>query len=372
MRLFWAGLCAWGALYVAGRELDWLVLPWPLPLVNRDFSNLWMAARLVLSGDVASIFNPDVFRQLTHQQLGTTFANNYSYPPHALFLALPFGLLPYWLGLLAWNGFSLAAFAWAARPLIPPSLPRWVAILSPAALMCLVFGHYGLLCGALWLLSFRGNGLAAAALTIKPHLGLLVAVQMLRDRRALVAAVVGTAALVGLSLAAFGTEPWRAFLHTTFGYQVGLLDGQRPGLKTSMVTPFISYGLVGQVAFGLAAAVLLLRRFDVFTAATATFLILPYGFHYDLTVVCLGFAVLLASRWDELAVFERAIGVAAFMAPALVTHGSWLVPPILLAGLFVQTRTGTRRACRPAEQPHSEGPGACAGVGPGTGMTGQA
>jgi len=344
MRLLWAGICAWGALYIVGRELDWLVLPWPLPLVNRDFANLWMAARLVLSGDVASIFDPDAFRQITHQQLGITFANNYSYPPHALFLALPFGLLPYWLGLLAWNAFSLAAFYRAARPLIPESLPRWVAILNPAALLCLVFGHYGLICGALWLWSFRGHGLAAAALTIKPHLGLLVAVQMLRDRRALAAAVAGTAVLVGLSLLAFGTEPWRAFLHTTFGYQVGLLDGTRPGLNVSMVTPFVTYGAFGQIAFGAAAALLLWRRFDVFTAATASFLILPYGFHYDLTVVCLGFAVMLATRWDELSIYERVAGVLAFMMPALVTHGSWLAPPVLLAGLYVQTRTGTRKA----------------------------
>lgn len=337
MRLIWIGLCLTGALLLGLRELDWLTRPWPLPLVDRDFANLWSAGRLAWTGDIATIFDHEAFTKATRKLAGTTFSNSYSYPPHALFLAMPFGILSFGPALIAWSIVSLAAFVWAARPLLPPELPRWVLIASPATLICLQFGHYGLICGALWMLAFRGHGLAAAALTIKPHLGLFLAVRMLAEKRALAAAILGTLALMGLSAAVFGLASWQAFLTDNLSYHVGLLDNQAR-FEKNMVTAFVTYGLAGQLFYAAAALILLARRFDVFTAATATFLVLPYGFHYDLTVVTLGFAVLLASRWNDLPSLARVPLLLGFLIPALTAFGGWLAPPILLACLYIQTR----------------------------------
>jgi hypothetical protein len=326
------------ALYSVIVILSLRIVPaFKTPVAFRDFTNLWMAGKLVLDGQVTAIFDIDAFQRATQAILGVSFGNNYSYPPHALFLAIPFALLPLPAALLAWNVFGLILFYLAAKPLIPKGLPTWVVLLSPASLMCLYFGHYGLVCGALWMWAFRGSGFSAAALTIKPHLGLLVAVQMLRERRALLTAMATTAFLVLASSLAFGADTWRAFLTGTFQYQVGLLEGSRANIGINMVTPYISYGFVGQIAFAASAIFLLTRRFDVFTAATATFLILPYGFHYDLTVVCAGFAILLASRWGSMAPWQKLVACAAYLTPTLVVYGSWIVPPILLAGLYLQT-----------------------------------
>jgi hypothetical protein len=257
--------------------------------------------------------------------------------------------MPFGLAYAVWSALSLGLFYLAARPLMPRNLPQWVALVSPAALTCLLYGHYGLVYGALWLWAFQGSGVAAALTTIKPHLSLLVAARMLQSRRSLAIAAISTIALIAASILAFGIEPWRAFFTTTFHYQTNLLQSYNPGRYTSMVGAVVAYGVAGQILFALFAAVMLLRRFDVFTAATATFLIVPYAYHYDMTVVCLGFAVLLARSWSRLRLWEKAVAGAAFLAPAIVIIGAWIVPPVLSAGLYLQVRYGGEKVTEEAE-----------------------
>lgn len=315
----------------------WLVIIAPHSLVERDFSNLWVAGRLAMDGRIAEIFDVESFRRASHAMLGMTSLNNYSYPPHALFLAVPFGLVSQPVAFWLWNIASGLFFTWAARKHLPEGFPVYLAAFTPAALACYWFGHYGLLIGGLWFLAFSGSGVSAALLTIKPHLGLLVAVQMLRDRKALAVAIITTAALVILSAAAFGIDAWRAFFTATFDYQVGLLKpGAMRVMNLTSVSPVLAYGVTGWACFALAATYLVRRNFNVWTAATATFLIVPYGFHYDMTVACLGFGVLAATK--EMRAWERAIIILAFMTPELIIFGSKLAPPLLLAGLWVQVR----------------------------------
>jgi hypothetical protein len=91
--------------------------------------------------------------------------------------------------------------------------------------------------------------------------------------------------------------------------------------------------------------IMLWRRFDAFTAATAAILIAPYGFHYDMPVVCLGLGLALYRHWDDAPPWQLAAIGLGFLTPILVEHGSVLVPPILLVALFAQTRlVGSDRA----------------------------
>lgn len=308
---------------------------------DRDYANLWVAGRLALDGKVAAIFDVEAFRQASEALMGQRIPGNYSYPPHALFLAMPFALLSYEWSFVAWTLIGAAFFMWAARDHCRGIMPLFLAVLTPAALDNIRFGHYGFFIGGLFLLAFSRRpiaGLAAAALTIKPHLGLMVAVQMLLDRRALLVAIAGTAALVLASLLAFGPAAWTSFFTETFAYQSGLIaEGSRGKLVHMMPTPLVGYGLAGHLVFAAAAVLLLTRCFNVFTAATATFLILPYAFHYDMTVANLGFAILIFTSWDELKLPEKLIACLGFLAPEFTTFGTWFVPPILLAGLYVQT-----------------------------------
>jgi len=108
--------------------------------------------------------------------------------------------------------------------------------------------------------------------------------------------------------------------------------------------------LVALVAFRLFWRVRACRLKDLaFPAATATFLISPYGLLYDMAVVSLGFAVLMHERWSALTVLERTVVVGAFLSPAIT--GYTVVPLILLAGLYIQTDQLLKNASAATEKP---------------------
>jgi hypothetical protein len=312
---------------------------WVGTLNERDFAALWVAGKLAATGHVAQVFDVEALRAAGRQISHTTIVKlAYPYPPHALFIAVPLSFLPLWAAFLVWQTVSGALFYFAARPYCPRGFPKILALLTPAALISVLFGQVGLFFGALWLFAFAGSPIAAAALTFKPHLGALVGIDVIRRRKVLL-----TIALAGMmmlaSVLAFGVEAWRAWFIGAATHQLGDLT-QRPfGIwRFQMTTPYLAYGVVGWLLFSGAAIALLSRRFDVFTAATGSFLIAPYGLHYDMTVVCLGFGLLLYQRWRDMPAWETFICAIAFLLPLVVALGTWIASPILLAGLYVQIR----------------------------------
>ncbi|MFL6725387.1 MAG: glycosyltransferase family 87 protein [Sphingomicrobium sp.] len=318
-----------------------LVRGWPTNLADRDFAGVWAAGKLAIAGHGAQAFDVDALRATAKKLAGTapTIKITYPYPPQALFIAVPLALLPLIVAFWAWQAISLAVFYFAARPYLPPRFPSWLAILTPAALINIIFGQVGLFFGALWLFAFSGSAIASAALGLKPHLGVLVAVDVLRRKRLLRTAI-WSAAILGASAAIFGLDAWRAWLTGAVIPQLGHLSsgGNQYGVWFyQMTTPYLAYGLPGWALFACAAIFLLTRRFDVFTAATAAFLISPYGFHYDMTVVCLGFGLLLFRRWQTLPPWQTFVCAMAFLVPLLVALGTWIASPLLLLGLYVQT-----------------------------------
>jgi alpha-1,2-mannosyltransferase len=331
-------------------------------LANRDFATFWIAGKLAAAGHSAAAYSV-VGNAAPAGQIGRIIDSVFLYPPHTLFLAVPLSYLPLRVAFWGFQAVSAATFYFAARPYLPPNFPRVLSILTPAALISIGFGQVGYLFGALWLWAFSGSPIAAAALTFKPHLGMLVAGEAARRRTILVTSAI-TVAILGLSVAVFGLEPWRAWVNDALALQVGDLAPRNYAFwLTKMTTPYIGYGLVGWFLFAAAAVALLSRSFNVFTAATASFLIAPYGFHYDMTVVCLGFGVLLFRSWRELPPWETFAAAFAFLSPLLVGLGTWVVPPLLLVGLFVQTRwqPGIRlmlrdgRLCTAPVEPRTDG-----------------
>jgi hypothetical protein len=77
-----------------------------------------------------------------------------------------------------------------------------------------------------------------------------------------------------------------------------------------------------------------------FPVATATLLVLPYSFVYDMPVATLGFAVLIYSRWGVFSALERTIAAYALCATIFTPFG--LVPLLLLGGLWLQVRSVER------------------------------
>ena len=71
-----------------------------------DFWSFWDAARASLEGQ--HIYGS-----------GQAFP----YPPHSLFLFIPFGLMPFGWGLLLFNFAGIAFFAWTTKPYLPKGFP---------------------------------------------------------------------------------------------------------------------------------------------------------------------------------------------------------------------------------------------------------
>ena len=353
--LYWVLLWVLGSYQALAHTVRDITDPDPGIILGRDFSNLWTAGRMAMRGDGLFAFDVDSFRLGLNEHLHLLVLQNFSYPPHALLIDTLFALPPYYAALALWSGLGVVAFALAARPYLPRGFPPLLAALTPAATICLWDGQYGLLIGALWLTVYRlcelrpvQAGLAAAALTIKPHLGLLVAALLLTRRKALVTAILATGAMVIASGFTFGWYSWAAFLFDTTRDQANILEQTSEQFYFSMmptVFPAVGGGAIGIVAQVASAAFALWQMWRIrrlppvdlaFPAATATFLILPYAFNYDMTVAALGFAVLLFGRWGELRWDEKSILTIGFLSPQLTFISALIAPAALALSLHVQ------------------------------------
>jgi alpha-1,2-mannosyltransferase len=330
--------------------------------VGRDFTNMWMGGRMALSGNAAYAFDVDTFRLELLDHVGILSLQNFSYPPHAFFIDALFALPPYWAALILWNAFSALVFILAARPYLPHGFPKLLAALTPAATVCMWDGQFGLFIGALWLIVFRycdrrpvQAGLAAAVMTIKPHLGLLVAALLATRPKALASAVIGTVVLIVASGLAFGWYSWASFLFNTTREQGEILTRADANFYFNMMpTVFPAFGRsvfswVAQAGSAIFAVSLLWRIRHLppmqlaFPAATATFLILPYAFNYDMTVAVLGFALILFERWGSLSTRDKVFLTLGFASPQLGFLGITLAPISLLLAYDVQCKQLLRR-----------------------------
>lgn len=346
--VYWT--CLWGlglSVMIAGFFLDAVLETNGPP--GRDFANLYAAGKLALASHALDAFNLFRFRLEIFEWTGSWTLQNYSYPPHALLIAAPFALLPYWAAFAAWTLGGAAFFAWAARRDVP--FAPILAVLTPAAGLNIWNGHYGFLLGALWLLFFRAlrhhpvrAGLIAAVLTFKPHMGLFIGLAALTRWKAVVAAVVGIAALALVSAWLFGLASWEAFFLQTTAKQTEILTRTTEEYYFRLMpTAYVAmgrgtFGTIAQIVVTVVTVGALVRRptLDPFALATATFLALPYAFNYDMTVACLGFAVILYRDWPALDMKRKVALSLAFLTPNLIISVAPLAPVILLAALWIQ------------------------------------
>lgn len=328
---------------ISASLIDWyyrdgLFLPHSGTWFGRDFTNLYLGGRLAFEG--IDVYNVSEYQKALRLE-GILAGQNYSYPPATLLLGKALSMLPYEAALYLWSIGGLAAFILAARPYIRF---HWLWLLLIPAAAAFPNGQWGLYAAALWLWSFRGNGVGAAFLTMKPHLGLLLPPALLARQRwhQIVAATVG-AGLVWL-IGEWATGLTLEFLTNGAKVQLAVLtnSNDQPYFaampSTYVVLRHVPFAATAHLVVAGPAMALCWRLRDqslpqlAFPLATATFLILPYSFAYDMGVVSLGFAILLNEKWAELNWPRRIIAGAALMAPAFPAYA----PPILLAGLYLQ------------------------------------
>ena len=330
---------------------------------GRDFVNLWGGGAFVREGGAGAIYDVETYRQFISTLFGPLKPHNYSYPPVTFPIAELFSFLPYGAALALWLIGTGALFVWAARHWWPREwYSPWLALLTPAALMNIWAGHYGFLIGALFLMGWKALGerkpLQSGAwfglMLIKPHLALLVPLVLL-IRRQWVAIAAGAATglvLMAVTSIAYGMEPWRAWLIDGGGKQLSLLDagGSFYGfMSTSLATAILRFSDDMTLALGAQALLALgaiaglvaaaLRRTPIpdlaMLTATATFLVLPYAFNYDLMVVTV--AALRLWVEPEATRAHRAAAILGFVAPQIgmyVAPLAWPLTPFMLAALF--------------------------------------
>lgn len=295
----------------------------------------------------------------------------WSYPPHLLLLAAPFGLLPYGLAVLLWMGLGLGAFYFAVRV----SGGNWrdgaALLLAPAAVICIVSGQNSFLTAALLIAVFRlldGKpwlaGILLGLLTMKPQLGILFPLMLLLTRRW---TVLFTAAATALSLAAltaaiYGTDIWSIYLGPAARMQEFVLRSPSDIIKGLMPTAFMNArvaGLSAQAAYYVQAVLALIavtatawvfaRRRDPLLSYCALLignaLLTPYLMSYDL--VMMGWLALMINR-APLALAERKVLLALYWLPVIALAMGMLGLPgsvlILVAAGIVLLRMLAREA----------------------------
>jgi alpha-1,2-mannosyltransferase len=357
-------------------------------MIGRDFLNCWVGANLAFHGPVSRVWSPDYMRAaraLTGLPLGT---HNFSYPPPLLLFIWPLALLPYLPALLVWLGATGAAFLAAARPYFEKAkLPWWTAALIPAVLINIWAGHHGFVLAALWLAAFAfvGKrpvlaGILIALLTLKPHMGVLIPLVLLLRRQwtAIGVAAAATLVLVLVSGLLFGWQAWAGYWTWTAHLQADMLLRTDPLFFQFMPTAYVSVWLAtgsfaaavaAQIILGLAAVAVVVRaslsdiRWPLLglLTATATFLVLPYAFNYDMGVVGLSAAILLFGEGKRLHWAGRIVALFAFGTPILVLGANYeripLLPLLLLAFLWVQYRAYAPRTDK-GKAPERARPGA--------------
>jgi alpha-1,2-mannosyltransferase len=343
---------------------------------GRDFINMWTGGKLISARDFATLYDPDRFMAFQESLYGPLDRHIFSYPPVTFPLADLLARLPYGVALVIWLGGTATLFVHAAKPFWPKN-GGWavLAILTPAALLNIWEGHYGFLIGALFLYGFRwldtrpwAAGVAIGMLIIKPQFALLIPLVLLLQWRwrTITAASITVAAMIAMSVLVYGTSAWTEFLAKGAGRQAvidagGAFFGK---LSTSGATAVLGAGggwslaIAAQLVLGglgLGLVVLAARRrvaiHDLaLLTATCTFLVLPYGLNYDLTVAAVGAWVVMTS--DRATLTDRLLATLGFITPTvgiiIALAGAPLAPLALAALAIAQYRTATGRGGRVA------------------------
>jgi len=306
---------AFGVL-VLGLEIGYLLYsPFPYDpvgyLIGRDFANTWLGGALALTLHPQSHFAVDAYNALLAERFGANYPLHiWSYPPHFLLFTWPFALMPYMPayvlyclgGLLVY----LAVVTEGERRLDHLLL----LVLAPAVTVNIWCGQNGfwttaLLAGGLIQLDRRPllAGVLFGMLSIKPQLGVLLPLMLaLTGRwRTIAAATTTIAVLFAASCVVFGPDVWTAYVNDAMPVQSKVFLRDFENFMTHMPTAFMNARVAGfslrsaaslQALISLAAIAALIwtfwRRRDVDLSnallVTATFLVTPYAFNYDMVV----------------------------------------------------------------------------------------
>lgn len=218
------------------------------PPASTDFVSFYAAGKLALAGTPEFAYDraAHAAAEASATMPGTPY-QFFFYPPVYLLLCAPLALLPYMVAFVGFQAATASAWLFVMRRILGARGWAWClpVLAYPAVFWTFGLGQNALLTAALLggvtlLIDKRPiqAGILLGLLCYKPHLALLAPIALAAGGRwrAFAAAGVTVAALVGLSIAVFGTETWRDYLGALAGssavYENGSVD------LAAFVTPY--------------------------------------------------------------------------------------------------------------------------------------
>lgn len=294
--------------------------------IPTDFVNVWSAGRLVREGHPALAYDWDIQKAVQVAVLGQGYDGNFAwhYPPPFLFVAAMLASFPYVGAFMAWPLVTFVPYAAVMRALVGRPFGWLLAGAFPALLVNASIGQNGFLTaaligGTLYFLPTRPvlAGALLGLLSYKPQYGLLFPLVLLATLqwRAFFSAAIVTVVLAAVSWLAFGTETWQAFFHWLPMFSQAFLSEGRAywGKMQSLYATLRLIHVGEQVAWAaqwaldivVALAVVRIWRsqaaywIKAAALATATLLVTPYLFLYDVMVLAIPVALLVRAGLNE-------------------------------------------------------------------------
>jgi hypothetical protein len=361
----------YGGLLISALVFVAVCRPWVLVRhfavgapIGRDFTNFWMGGHLALMGKLELLIDLPAYSELMSRTFAYGWADGFvfSYPPHILFLTVPFALLPYTLAVCGWTAMNVAAAGLAVRLMNPDW--RWVAVacLSPAVLTSVMYGHFGGLLGlaaVFVLLNCKQRpllcGVILAAASVKPQFAAVLGLLLLLSGhwRALAWSIPAGLTIVGLSVAAFGLPVWLSYVSETLPFHARLLADFNVQMLWTVISAYAGLRLSGApgwlaqiVQYAFTAVVLLraaqlLRReganpYTMAAGLLAALAALPYVNGYDLAVVAPALTLALFADRNRPPLLAGLAAALLWVLPPLGIPLGWLESP-LPAAVFAGT-----------------------------------
>lgn len=276
-----------------------------------DFVVFWPAAKAILDGNMVSLYIGDGMHDamLHYRPEGALERLTWQYPPHAGLVFSPIGLLPFPIAYMTWFGLGVAALAGSLTVANVDRRAIIALLLTSPIFLAFITGQIALFMASLMLLAvFWAKsrpilaGLAAGLLTIKPQLGILLPLVFIAGGhwRAFVSAAIFSLTLWLSSVALLGVDVWIAFFE-----RIGLVsdlvsEGVMPynrmlniyaASNFALLPQGVAYGITAIGAVGAAVAVFWTcrktddPRWRYAVLATATLLVTPYSWYYELALI---------------------------------------------------------------------------------------
>lgn len=333
--------------------------------VGGDFLVFYTAADTALQQSATAAYDPQYLNDREDQLAGQSTPDMpFFYPPIALFLWIPFAVLPYLPAFYAWLVATLGPLMLVLRRISGQWLVCAMVLASPLVLKAAVTGQSGnlvaaLVGGALLLLNRNPviAGILLGGLAFKPHLALALPICLAAGGhwRTFVSTGLTAASLAIASVAVFGVSSWAGFLENAQAHAGDYFSDDAelwhriPTVVVSVqqltgdATVAWTVHLITAVGSVATAAIIWRRSYDELARSTALaaamFLATPKALYYDMGVFCIPMAYVATEAFRGVFHPPSLLFMAALWAlPSFGELGQilgWQPGPLLLIAALV-------------------------------------